>query len=432
MATTLANCRIGLSKELNDYWASSATSNGDAGGVTIVDTALQSKYGDWIGTRSNAYDFVTSGTYANEERKIVSLATSTLTTLAHGGQIATAVTYEIHRLFTASEKRNAIIYGARNEFPYLCRSIWDESMVSGNWLIDGSFEVWTTSTNLTHWTETTVTATKTSTAGLVRQGSYSCKLSGAAGTLTAVISSNPDLQWLRGSTITFSSQGWCDTANALRLSISDGITTTYSSYHTGGSTWTSDNPRDNGFYCQQYIDKNAASVTLTIYLTNPAAIAYVDDARVIGPFRSKLYIGHLGFAQNRPIQVDIETSNYSQGEPKHALRNIDVDPSGYMYLPSSTPSNFRLRLRGMGYLQFLSSGVESTDWAATVDIDEPQLSVLYAAAALYLYQQQMMPNLGGGDTQEYSMGYKFWREELVRRQEVFGMVRPSARVNWTI
>ena len=162
MSTTLLNAEVALSKELADFWSSTTTSAGAAGGTTLVDTALKAKANDWI--TDEAYDMVTESTYDGEERKISSLDNSsgTITVLAHGGQIASGIDYRIHRLFEASEKRRAIIAAAANVYPSCFAEIFDESLVSGNWLKDGSFERWTTSSNLTDWTETTLTATQTS------------------------------------------------------------------------------------------------------------------------------------------------------------------------------------------------------------------------------------------------------------------------------
>ena len=134
--------------------------------------------------------------------------------------------YEVHRLFTASDKRRALIAAARMAYPHIHEKIWDESMVSGNWLKDGSFEIWTSSSALTYWTVATSTIAKTSTAGYVRHGTYSVKLSGSAGTIVqewkAGTAENEDLRNLRGHSPTFSIQGWSDNATDLRISINDG------------------------------------------------------------------------------------------------------------------------------------------------------------------------------------------------------------------
>ena len=152
MSTTLLVAEQELSKQLGDYWSGTTTSAGTS--TTVIDTALKAKANDWVET-GEAYDFITSATCQYEERLISSLdnTTGTLTVLAHTGTgPGSGATYEVHRLFSPSDKRIALIYAARHGFPNIFQEVWDESLVSGNWLKDGSFERWTTSTNLTDWT----------------------------------------------------------------------------------------------------------------------------------------------------------------------------------------------------------------------------------------------------------------------------------------
>ena len=432
MSTTLSAAEQALSKELGDFWSSTTTSAGAGDYTTLIDTALKAKANDWI--TDECYDQITSGTYDGEERKVSSLTNSsgTLTMLAHGGQIASGVTYRVHRLFEASEKRRALVAAAKNVFPACFQEVWDETLVSGNWLKDGSFERWTTTTNLTDWTETTLTATQTSTSPYYRHGTYSCKLSTAAGTLSQAITNFDDLKNLRGRSVTFTVQAWCDTASALRISVNDGTTQTYSSYHAGDSAWTEDDPRNDSFYVTQYIAPNATQVTFTIHLASATATAYVDDARVISDYRGRLYISHLGLAQNRPHQVLIEPTYYSQEEPWVKVHGYTVDKDGYLYIPTTYSSDRRLRVRGIGYLDFLVSGVSSTAWTATIALDEPQIKILVAEAALYLYTWMSMPNYESGTREQYQQAMTFWAREAAGRKAKFGMKSPGATVHWGV
>jgi hypothetical protein len=422
MSTSMLNAEIALSKELADYWASTTTSAGAAGGTTLVDTALKAKANDWI--TDEAYDYIAEGTYNEEERKISSLDNSsgTLTVLAHGGQIASGTDYRVHRLFSASDKRRALIAAARRVFPALFKEVLDVSLVSGNWLLDGSFERWTDSTTPAIWTVTTCTATRTSTAGYVRHGTYSCKIDTLAGTVSVNISNNTDLQLLRGRSATFTIQSHCDTADCLRISINDGSTQTYSEYHDGDSSWTEDNPRNDNMYVTQYIDPNATQVTLTIHHGVAAATSYVDDARLISSPRGKLYIGHLGLAQNRPHTIEIEPEYYSQQEPWQVVRDYTIDKDGYLYLPTNYLVDRRLRIKGIGYLDFLdSSGDSSDDWDSTIAVDSPQLDILVAEAAVYLYTQMSLPNYETGDRKQFQESMAYWKQEAVDRKAKFGM-----------
>jgi len=164
MTTTLANCRILLSKEIGDFWAGDSTTPATPATTTLTDTALSAKAADWI--TDETYDLITDATVnKDEERKVSALASGALTMLAHGSNNVAGVAYEIHRLFNASEKRRALIHAAFASFPHIFTEVRDESMVSGNWLKDGSFEIWTSDSALTHWTSSGSTLVQTSIAG---------------------------------------------------------------------------------------------------------------------------------------------------------------------------------------------------------------------------------------------------------------------------
>ncbi len=434
MSTSLLNTLVALTKEMGDYWASTTTGAGSS--TTMVDSALMAKANDWI--TDNTHVILTeepAGAAAiYDERKVSSLdnTTGTLTTLAFGAAPGTGIDYQLTRLFSPSEYRIAIISAAKNVYPDCFNEIWDESLVCGNWLKDGSFEVWTSSSALTYWTTATSTIAQTSTLPYYKHGAYSCKISTAAGTLSQSISNFGDIQFLRGKNATFTIQAWCDTASALRISINDGATQTYSDYHAGDSAWTEDNPRNDDMYVTQYIDPNATQVTFTIHHESATANSYVDDARVISEPRGKLYIGNLGLVRNKPHQVFIEPYYYSQDEDWIRVRDCKVDPNGYLYIPTSYPSDRRLRIRGIGYLDFLASGVSSTAWTATIALDEPQLKVLVAEAALQLYTTMALPNFESGTRDEFAKASTYWDSESAKRRAKYGMKSPSATIHWGI
>ncbi|GAH10140.1 unnamed protein product, partial [marine sediment metagenome] len=225
MTTSLANCRVELSKQLNDYWASTTTSSGDAS--SLIDTALKIFQPAWINKWT--WDLITDDghTREDEERRITSLDNSSgdcTLTVAHTGTLGTSCDYEIHRLFSASEKRIALIAAARMAWPYIHEKVWDESLVSGNWLKDGSFELWnSTGTSLTYWSKANSVIAKTTGSPYYKHGATSCKISGNTEEVTQSISNWDDLKRLAGQSVTFSIQAWCDTAECLRISINDGV-----------------------------------------------------------------------------------------------------------------------------------------------------------------------------------------------------------------
>ena len=432
MTTSLEATCVLLSKQLGDYWASTTTGAGLA--TTLVDTALMAKANDWIDGDREMYAIVREGTYDGLERKISSLDNSdgTLTILAYAGAPGTGIDYEVHRLFTPSEKRRALVHAAKAIYPHLFIEVRDESMVSGNWLKDGALLKWTTSTNPTYWVADTVTVTKATTLPYFKHSTQSAKLDTATGFIYQDIALWEDLQGLAGKTVTFTAQGHCDTASCLRLAILyDGTNLTYSDYHAGGSDWTEDG---EPLEVQYTIDDTPTDIEFRVYHDVAAGTSYVNDLRVIaGSIDSpRLYISDLSLVQNKPHQVLIEPANYSKQEPWTLIHNIRYDQTnGYMYLPSGVSQDYRLRILGNKYLDFYdTSDVVGTDWADTIAIDTPQTEILVAQAAVYLCQQMIVPNYTSGEGDEWARALSYWQRELRERISRFGMLSPPATVSW--
>ena len=432
MTTNLLVAEAELSRQLGDYWASTTTGAGAA--TSLVDTALMAKANDWI--TDETWAFLTSEPTGSaaiyDERKASSLSNTdgTLTTLTFAAAPGTGITYEVHRLFSPSEKRRALIYAARTAFPHIHEKIWDESIVSGNWLKDGSFEIWTSATVLSNWTASVSTLTQTTTSPYYKHGLTSCKLSTASGYVYQRITNWDDLKRLAGHEVTFTAQGWCNTASCLRLAIYDGTTTTYSDYHDGDSAWTEDT---DPLTVTATIKDHPTQIEFRVYHPSASGVSYVDDARVIGPTTPRLYIGGLSISQNMPHGVSYEQSEYSTSEPWIGIHNYELDTeNGYLLLPQGVPENRTLRIRGIGYLDFLASGVSSTAWTATININSPQTDILVAQAALYLYTEMAMPNFTQGARKSYQEMMGFWQQELRTRKAKFGMPIPATRVDWGI
>ena len=433
MTTALLSAEQELSRQIGDFWSSTTTAAGSS--TTLVDSALMAKENDWI--TDNTWAFLieepVGAAAIYDERKVSSLdnatgSTGTLTTLAFDAAPGTGIDYELHRLFSPSEKRRALIAAARGVYPNLFESIIDESIVSHNWLKDGSFEIWTSSSELTHWTKAgSSTLAQTSTAYLFKHGAYSCKISGAADIIKQSVSNWDDLKFLANQTVTFSIQAHCDTASCLRIAIYDGTDTSYSSYHGGDSAWEEESSR---LEVTATINDDPTAIEFQILHESAAGTSYVDDARVMGPPNPRIYIGNIGFAQKQPKQVLIERGNYDNTEPWTLIHGIEYDnENGYMYLPNWVEAGYRLRMKGMGYLDFLASGVSSTAWTATINIDSPQLDILVAEAALYLYTQMALPNFTTGDRRDYQEMISFWESKKSKAISKFGMTAPSIIVN---
>ncbi len=420
MTTSMILAQGELSRQIGDRWASTSTGAGST--TTFVDTALMAQANDWI--QDQAYIMLTeepaSTASIYDIRKVTALdnSTGTLTNLAFSQAPGTGIDYELHRLFHPDVKNNALVYAARAGFPAIHEKVRDESFVAGNWLTDGSFEIWTSSSALTNYTASGVTLTQTSTANLFKHGTYSAKISGSTGYLEQTVSEWDDLKHLAGRNVTLSCQVHSDTASDLRIAIVyDGTNIEYSDYHPGDSAWTTDS---EPLKVQIAIDDNPTAIKFRIYHDTAAGVSYVDDFRLIGPDGARLYIGGLGLAQNVPHQVSAEQSNYNQRDP---WLRLDMTPfnfeDGYMTTPGL--KDRRLRIEGMGYLDFLVSGVSSTAWTATININSPQTDILVAQAALYLYTTMSMPNFDSGTTERFQQMMGFWQGELDRRIRKFRM-----------
>jgi len=435
MTTTFKDCRILLSKEMGDYWAGDSTTPATAAKTTLTDTALAVKANDWIDDDKEMYLLITDADVnEHEERHITSFAstssTGVLTHVACTANNVAGVSYEVHRLFSASEKRRALIHAAKAMYPHGFIRIKDETHTSGNWLKDGSFEIWTASDNPTYWSNSTTVTTETTTALLFKHGARSCKLT-TAGYIYQGISEWDDLKHLAGKTVTFTVQGYCATASTLRIAIYDGTTTTYSSYRTAESAWTEHN---DPMTVTATIQDNPTAIEFRIYLVT-ANTAYVDDARVItGSLDSpRIYIGNLDLVQNKPHQVLIEPANYSKQEPWALVHEVKYDQTNeYMQLPSGITPDRRLRILGNRYLYFHdTSGVVGTDWDDdSIDLDDPQIEILIAQAMIYLCLQKAVPNDTSGEGKRWAETFAYWRGELRERISRFGMIAPSATVNW--
>ena len=426
MSTALSAARILLAKALGDYFAGTTTSAGDS--TSLIDTTLKQYQNDWI--TDWTWDLITSTTCLDEERRISLLDNATgdctLVTAHSGTGPGSGATYEIHRLFTASDKRLALIHAAKHGFPFIHKQVRDQSLTIGNWLRDGDLEYnWTTSTANTYWKASALTMTKNTTAPYYKRGSVSCALSGATGYLYQSNTENPDLMDLASKSITFKAKVWCDTANAVRLGILyDGTNIEYSSYHAGDSEWAT-------LSVSRTIDATPSAVSFRVYYTT-GATAYVDDLRAYGPTRDKLYISDLGLAQDYPHQVLQSDDSSINEEPWQPLRNYTIGSDGYIYLPEGS-QDYRLRVLGIGYLDFYdTAGAVGTDWADTIAIDSPQTEILIAEAAIYLCNQMIVPNFTSGESQKWERALAYWKMELSERQRRFGMKVPEITVHWGI
>jgi hypothetical protein len=210
------------------------------------------------------------------------------------------------------------------------------------------------------------------------------------------------------------------------LAIYDGTTTTYSDYAAANSAWTTNN---TPMTVSAIIQDHPTAVTFRIYHAVALGISYVDDARVISGINDKVYIGDLGFAQNSPHTIYMEQGGYSRIEPWEKLHSYKIDNAGYLYLEGYS-NNYTLRIEGIAPLDFLASGVSSTAWTATIDIDSPQTDILIAEAVIYLYEQMVSPNYISGEREPFVQMLQIWEKKLADRRAKYAMIAPNTSVRW--
>lgn len=131
-----------------------------------------------------------------------------------------------------------------------------EAIAQGNFLLGAGFETWTGGTSFTNPANGTALAdnwtlekggTSGATANIVREsstidtGTYSLKVditgAGSANSYLRLKQSATNPARFKGLHLVFGMKLKVPTASKVRLSITDGVTTQYSSYHTGDGTW---------------------------------------------------------------------------------------------------------------------------------------------------------------------------------------------------
>ncbi len=141
-------------------------------------------------------------------------------------------------------------------------------------------------------------------------------------------------------------------------------------------------------------------------------------------------ISSLGLAQNQPTKIEYCTNTTVTYPNWITIRDWRVTTAGILYLPENMPA-CTLRITGMGYLDFLLTGSVSTAWTAAIAVDEPQLQILLAEAAIYLYKQMAGSYTAGG--REYAIERtQYWLAERLKRINAYSMPLPPIRTVWGV
>ncbi len=187
--------------------------------------------------------------------------------------------FELHRDFSPSQinsKINLAIMMVETE--YLTDKV-NESIVVNDLLTDGLFEVWTTSSVLTNYT-TGGTGTLARESTIKREGTYSAKLTNTIGNAFYIYQSLNNTGLYAGKTASLYARANTSTADRVRISLTDGVTTWYSSYH-GGQGWLTSQP--DGFL-------KIENVTVSNSLTELTASFRIETGAAISAYVDKMYL----------------------------------------------------------------------------------------------------------------------------------------------
>lgn len=418
MSTTLATLRQQVSRVIGDYWCGTTSSAGGAAGATLVDTTLGDEGADFISDGSSGSPMsevvITSTTAGSppvgETRRISTVTSAGVLTpkSAFSLQVANAMTYEIHRLFKASDKEAAIADACYDAFPHLYAWVDDTSLRFGNWLLNGDMEKWTVATAPDNWTVNTVTAAAQTAAPWVHSGTSSCKLSTATGYLCTSSGLQPDLMGLVGDNVTFRAWVWSSVASQIKLGIyydavGAGTLIGASSYHTASSGWE----------LLESTGTIPSGINYLYIVVNYDVIgsAYIDDLSLVGGASKRSYdLSLIGLAQGVPSQVYALTEEDVNNDTLHyrgqalPLDNWEMRGSNRIYFRSPLADGTKLRIIGKGVLTQPTSAVST-------NVDAPQTKIIVALAARRLYAGAAFtsPNR---DTKRYQEGLAFWDNEV--------------------
>ena len=396
MTITGANLLVGLSRFIGDGWSSTTTSAGNAGGTTVVDTALSRRGDD--GWR-DYYVRLTSGTATLEIRRVTDFtaSTGTLTVLpAFSAQVATSVTYELHR-YDPGEKFRCLDDGRVRAYPDLGILRFIDTITSDG--ISTAYDIpstvrrgpltvleehpldvaqsWNFLTNptgnsTTGWTASSASATIVSfddgdpiipkydnqcmrvAVATTTNGTVSQVVSGMANGITAALSG--------GRLMTFAAWVFCRTSGRVTLKVLDDSGVVGTSPTHGGAGW------ELMAIVVDISRTNATTLTVRFDVSNAAG------AIVFWWNRSWFYFGAADRVQNV----------YRYGVNKRVRRD---DTTQKFYLEAAPPRGRQLRLLGRDTLSALGT-TASTQVTNTMEVDEEAAQVLYAEAARVLFERE--------------------------------------------
>ena len=398
MSRTRKQLRQALGYLLGDYWVGTLTA---AGSTTVAKSdALKNKFVEWIS--ENAYFLGTSGTNLNAERRITDfIPEEGQIELAYALAAATALddTYEIHRMFTPSEKHEALNRARLKCFPLLRQDIEDDRLTVGDISSNGDFSKWTATTEPDDWTRTNCNALKETT--IVWKSGASCKLtaSAALATLKQNLITTTPYPYLKLDTksLTFYAWVYCDIANEARIGIEHPSgTISYSDYHTGSKQWEK-------LYVTVTIS-DPEIINLVLAIASDTVVAYFDHAYAYTNYNIYEYdLTDMGLIGD-PSAVMVEDDDENPYSPFTPLQDWSVSPANKLRFSVLPNRGYKMRVIGQKYLSSVSADTD------TMEIDEDGEDLLCCAAAIELFKMRR-GKVGIFNVAEIDKSIMYWSME---------------------
>ena len=390
--TTLLSLDQSLLEATGD-WLQVTVTTAIAASKLIVSTALNQYDQSQNGIFDKRWVYIEDYANAGVSRLLGSTtyATSTGTAYVYHSNLATdtanLATVRISRSSWA-DRKDALTRAISYLYPNLYKSIDDKTLILGNILPDGHFESWSSATALTHYSTSNATLTKTSTAGLIRGGTYSCKITAGAANGYLYISSDtrPELLDLRNTTISFKCWAYPEVADDFNLVIytikPDGTAQTLP------STTTTYAGKYNLVELEdQAINDDIEEIQFRFKVTTNTKYVYVDDAWVNGVSVYDLLLPDAlrnGGIDRVKYQVsgEIEDLGTQEYADIYGWDKRDDGVYSWLHLPSAYASKSEKRVHLIGTQPYESLSA-SSDTISTNNAGEIELIIAYAKYILY-------------------------------------------------
>ena len=327
MATTLAAIRQYLGPLMGEF----ITGTPAAGGTTTVFTcaALAGRYNPdkFNGRYGRFYAGTLAGNTFRVDDYVGTTASFTIVP-AMSGSIAATDLFEIFPMGYEAENLDSKINLAIQSVENVATTpVYDEATIIHSLLSNGAFE--TFSTTFTGWTADSNSAVTQETS-IIREGASCCKIVTDGTNLGSMTQSVANWPRFVGKSLTLYAFVSTATADRCRLSLTDGVSTEYSDYHTGAG-WLRGSASPYLYTTTLTPATTASELTAVFNIDAGSAVtAYLDRMWLADPSGIFEYSVPSGFNYiGKIIQEDQTIGHFNEA-------NGLVDPNGWRMISDGT------------------------------------------------------------------------------------------------